>query len=84
MMNVIGNAITPAVMITSLNDSPKMFSVNGSSITVNNLPAVASATTSAVIKSDAHTTYNFWGLDSWMTLLICRRLNGDPTVGRQG
>ena len=49
-MNVIGKAITPAVMTTSPNSWPMICSLKGNSMTVKSLLAVASATTSAVMK----------------------------------
>lgn len=63
MINVIGNAITPAVITTELNCSPKMLMENGSSTTVKSFDAVASATTSAVTKMAVQTTNSFWGLE---------------------
>ena len=61
MMNVIGKAITPAVITTSLNSTPKMVMVNGREKAVKNLAAVASATTRAVRKMAVQTTNSFWG-----------------------
>lgn len=55
-MNVTGKAMTPAVITTVSNRWPRIVTANGSRNAVKNLPAVASAMTSAVRKTAAQTT----------------------------
>src|SRR5690554_7620270 len=85
-MNVIGKAITPAVMITESNSTPKIDSVNGRSQAVKNLLAVASAMTSAATKMDAQTTNSFCGRERTYALRSIRVIDpvGASPAARTG
>ncbi len=61
MMNVSGNEITPAVMITESNSTPRIQMLKGRWNAVKNLLAVASANTNAATKMAAQITYSFCG-----------------------
>jgi len=60
-MNVMGKASTPAVITTSSKVMPSRCSVKGNRKAVKNLEAVASASTSAVMKIAVQTTKTFCG-----------------------